>query len=100
MEIQTMGKESSTHDAIVIRRVRAAAAIAKAEAAKRCVGEVVVRFAFSLKVDAVRFDWSRQDGMGNRSGKITTRWNDVSSDPDPLIAGLRQAIVAVSRPAN
>lgn len=95
-----MDKESSAYDAVVIRRVQAAAAIAKAEAAKRCVGDVVIRFAFSLEADAVRFDWSRRDGMGNRNGQIITPWNDVSSDPDPLIAGLRQAIVAVTRAAN
>ncbi|MEZ5996078.1 MAG: hypothetical protein R3C25_10005 [Hyphomonadaceae bacterium] len=87
-------------DGVVINRVRAAAAIAKAEAAKRCVGEVVVRFAFGLEAEAVRLDWSRQDGMGNRSGRITTPWDEIASEPDPLIAGLRQAIVAVSASAN
>lgn len=84
-----------------INRLRAAAAIAKAEAAKRCVGEVVVRFGFSVDAEAVHLDWSRQDGMGNRHGRITTPWDDVANaGADPLVAGLRQAIVAVSRSAN
>lgn len=92
--------QHESNDAVVISRVRAAAAIAKAEAARRCVGEIVVRFGFSVDAEAVRLDWSRQDGMGNCSGRITTPWDEIASVPDPLIAGLRQAIVAVSRSAN
>lgn len=96
-----MENQNSESSSAAISRLRSAASIAKAEAAKRCVGEVVVRFAFSVDAEAVHLDWSRQDGMGNRTGRITTPWDEiVGAEIDPLVAGLRKAIVAVSVSAN
>lgn len=91
----------SVPDIAGLARIRNATAVAKNESAKRCVGDVVVRFAFGTEPDGVVLHWSRQDGMGNRHGRIACSWEEVgTAESDPLIAALKQAVVAVSGPAN
>lgn len=94
-------QELSIAAANAINRLRSAAAIAKNEAAKRCVGEVVVRFAFHIDDSSVRLRWSRHDGMGTASGVIEATWDEVArADADPLVAALRSAVLSVSRSSS